>query len=177
MSEEKKTNAAEERHQESKRYLVFYVIALFSVALVLILLSYMTQVKADREVANMGIQLQEQTTAVKGAEARMEVLQRTVEEQTAKLKETEAKLEEQTEQREEYLEKYKALATLVEAQQLEKQGDLAGAKALVGTLDTRYGAERLDGMGEDDLFTEAQAAIYWELNVLDVPEEPVAVNE
>lgn len=177
MSEEKKTNAAEERHQESKRYLVFYVIALFSVALVLILLSYMTQVKADREVANMGIQLQEQTTAVKGAEARMEVLQRTVEEQTAKLKETEAKLEEQTEQREEYLEKYKALATLVEAQQLEKQGDLAGAKALVGTLDTRYGAERLDGMGEDDLFTEAQSAIYWELNVLDVPEEPVAVNE
>ena len=177
MSEEKKINAAEEKHQESKRYLVFYVIALFSVALVLILLSYMTQVKADREVANMGIQLQEQTTAVKGAEARMEVLQRTVEEQTAKLKTAEEKLARLDAQSEEYLEKYKALATLVEAQQLEKQGDLAGAKALVGTLDDRYGADRLDGMGEDDLFTEEQAAIYWELNVLDIPEEPVAVNE
>ena len=36
MSEEKKTSAEEEKHQESKRYLIFYVIALFSVALVLI---------------------------------------------------------------------------------------------------------------------------------------------
>ena len=177
MSEEKKISAAEEKHQESKRYLVFYVIALFSVALVLILLSYMTQVKADRELATMGVQLEQQTTAVKGAEARMEVLQRAVEEQAAKLEEAEAKLEEATAQREEYLEKSKALATLVEAQQLEKQGDIAGAKALVGTLDDRYGADRLDGMGEDDLLTDAQAAIYWELNVLEVPEEPTAVNE
>lgn len=177
MSEEKKTTAAEEKHQESKRYLVFYVIALFSVALVLILLSYMTQVKADRELATMGVQLEQQTTAVKGAEARMEVLQRTVEEQTVKLKDAEEKLAAEEAQSEEYLEKYKALATLVEAQQLEKQGDLAGAKKLVGTLDERFGADRLDGMGEDDLFTEEQAAIYWELNVLDVPEEPAGVNE
>ena len=177
MSEEKKTPEIEEKHQESKRYLIFYVIALFSVALVLILLSYMTQVKADRELATMGVQLEQQTTAVKGAEARMEVLQRTVEEQAAKLKEAEEKLAEEESQSREYLEKYKALATLSEAQQLEKQGDLAGAKQLVGTLEPRYGAERLDGMGEDELFTEAQHAVYWELMVLDVPEEPVAVNE
>lgn len=174
MSEEKKAPEIEEKHQESKRYLIFYVIALFSVALVLILLSYLTQVKADRELATMGVQLQEQTTAVKGAEARMEVLQRTVEEQAEKLTQLEQQLADETAQRAEYLEKYKALATLSEAQQLEKQGDLAGAKALVGTLDARYGADRLDGMGEDDLFTDAQAAIYWELNVLDVP---VAANE
>ena len=170
MSEEKKTHAAEEKHQESKRYLVFYVIALFSVALVLILLSYMTQVKADREVANMGIQLEQQTTAVKGAEARMEVLQRTVEEQAEKLKDAEAKLADETAESELYFEKSTALSTLLEAMQLEKQGNIAGAKALAGSLETRYGADRLDGIGEDDLLTEAQAAIYWELNVLDVPE-------
>ena len=179
MSEEKKTTETEEpqeKHQESKRYLIFYVIALFSVALVLILLSYLTQVKADKELANMGVQLQEQTTAVEGAQARMEVLQKTVEEQSSMLEELQAQLDEQKARTDEYREKYKALATLLEAQELEKQGKLKEAKEMAASLDARYGADRLDGMGEDDLLTPEQAAICWSLNVLDVPEEPAVEN-
>lgn len=177
MSEEKKTTAAEEKQQESKRYLIFYVIALFSVAMVLILLSYMTQAKADRELATMGVQLEQQTTAVKGAEARMEVLQRTVEEQAAKLEALEEQLADETMESSEALEKYKAISTLVEAQQLEKQGSIAAAKALVSTLESRYGAERLDGAGEDELFTEAQHEIYWDLMTLEEPVEAETVTE
>ena len=177
MSEEKKTTAAEEKHQESKRYLIFYVIALFSVALVLILLSYMTQAKADRELATMGVQLEQQTTAVKGAEARMEVLQRTVEEQAAKLELLEEQLADETVENSETFNKYKALSTLVEAQQLEKQGSIAAAKALVTTLESRYGTERLDGEGEDEIFTAAQHEIYSALLTLEEPVETETVTE
>lgn len=181
MSEEKKTPETEQPHQESKRYLVFYVIALFSVALVLILLSYLTQVKADRELANMGVQLQQQTTAVEGAQARMELLQDSL----AKQEETIAALEKEADKRKEeladqiaraddYLEKYMAVSMLLEGQELEKQGKLKEAKEIAASMEKRFGADRLDGMGEDDLLTEAQAEIYWHLNVLDAPEEPAA---
>lgn len=179
MSEEKMTNEIEEtpeKHQESKRYLIFYVIALFSVALVLILLSYVTQSKANRELASMGVQLQQQTSAVEGAQARMEVLQKTVEEQSALLEQLQGQLDEQKSRTDEYREKYKAVATLLEAHELEKQGRLEEAKKMASSLDERYGAERLDGMGEDDLLTDEQAAIYWSLVTLDVPEEPVTDN-
>lgn len=177
MSEEKKTTETEEKRQESKRYLIFYVIALFSVALVLILLSYVTQSKANKELASMGVQLQQQTSAVEGAQARMEVLQQTVEEQSVLLEELQGQLEEQESRTDEYREKYKALATLLEAQELEKQGRQKEAKELAASLDARYGADRLDGMGGDDLLTEEQAAIYWSLVTLDVPEKVVNQNQ
>ena len=61
-------------------------------------------------------------------------------------------------------------------QKAEKQGRLKEAKEMAASLDVRYGADRLDGMGEDDLLTDEQAAIYWSLSVLDVPEEPAVEN-
>lgn len=73
---------------ESKRYMVFYIIGLFAVALVLILLSYISQVHADRELAGLSnelqvkeSQLEQQTSAALGAQSRVVVLQETVAEQ------------------------------------------------------------------------------------------------
>ncbi len=168
MSEENKTAAQQpvEKHQESKRYLVFYVIALFSVALVLILLSYVAQAKADRELATLGVQLQEQTTAVQGAEARMEMLQKTVEEQASKLKLLETQLANETEQRALYLEKYKAVTTLLDAQNELLTGDQEKGRIYLDSLAVRYDAALLDGEGEDDLLTAEQAALYQELLAL-----------
>ena len=45
-----KTDSSSEKRQESKKFLVFYVIGLFCVALALILLSYVSQVRADRRL-------------------------------------------------------------------------------------------------------------------------------
>ena len=59
--EEKKHDC--EQHK-SKRYLAFYIIGLFSVALVIILLSYLTQLRADRELANMNTALAQKDTTV-----------------------------------------------------------------------------------------------------------------
>ena len=46
--EEKKQDCEQENKRVSKRYLAFYIIALFSVALVIILLSYLTDRKSTR---------------------------------------------------------------------------------------------------------------------------------
>lgn len=75
--------AAEETAEKNKtqkqgrRFLTFYIIALFSIALVLIGLSYVTQVKANR----LNSQLTEQTTVAQGAKAKAAELQGLVTEQ------------------------------------------------------------------------------------------------
>lgn len=76
----------EEKNQAQKRgrrFLTFYIIALFSIALVLIGISYMSQVKADR----LNSQLTEQTTAAQGAKAKVEELQTLVTDQQKTIEE------------------------------------------------------------------------------------------
>lgn len=70
---------------ESKRFLVVYVVGLFSMALVLIILSFMTQIDNDREVLSLSQSLtatqsalEEQRTAVAGAQGEVAQLQQTV---------------------------------------------------------------------------------------------------
>ncbi len=70
---------------ESKRFLVVYVVGLFSMALVLIILSFMTQIDNDREVLSLNQSLtatqsalEEQRTAAAGAQGEVAQLQETV---------------------------------------------------------------------------------------------------
>lgn len=161
MSEqEKKMPEAEERQQESKRYLVFYVIALFSVALVLILLSFLTQVKADKELAHLGVQLQEQTSVVQGAQARMAALQQQVTEQSNQLSLLQKDLDAEKVRGDLYEKKYEATALLLDAQIAVEASDLEQGKAYLQKLKTTYDATQLDGVGTDDLLTATQAALY-----------------
>ena len=77
-----KPETAGEKQPESKKFLVFYVIGLFCVALALILLSYVAQVRSDRRLSELTNQLSTQTSAAEGANARVQVLQQSVEEQS-----------------------------------------------------------------------------------------------
>ena len=84
--EEKKieTNPCEKENKKiSKRYLAFYIIGLFSVALVLILLSYVTQLRADKQLASLNSELAERDTTVQGVQQKLLVLQETVSSQDA----------------------------------------------------------------------------------------------
>lgn len=156
-----------DKPHESKSYLVFYVIGLFCVALVLILLSYVTQVRSDRKLNEMSSQLSTQASAVEGANARVQVLQETVEEQNTTIAELKKTIAEQQADEKASQEKYDALSTLLEAQALAGQGKIEEARAQTAALAKRYGADRLDGIGEDDLLTDAQAVIYHDLSILE----------
>lgn len=79
QEQEEKTQA----QKRGRRFLTFYIIALFSIALVLIGISYMSQVKADR----LNSQLTEQTTAAQGAKAKVEELQTLVTDQQKTIEE------------------------------------------------------------------------------------------
>lgn len=87
--EEKKHDCEQPK---SKRYLAFYIIGLFSVALVIILLSYLTQLRADRELANMNNALAQKDTTVQGVQEKMVALQDTVEEQAAQIEKLQQQL-------------------------------------------------------------------------------------
>ena len=63
---EQKNNAPEQAKPEkklSRTTLTFYIVGLFSVAIALILISYVAQARADRQVENLSSQLNEQPVA------------------------------------------------------------------------------------------------------------------
>lgn len=164
-----------EKHQESKRYLVFYVIGLFCVALALILLSYVSQVRADKRLSELSTQLDTQTSAVQGANARVEVLQQSVEEQTKLLNEQQAildKLMKQTDTDntddmmtalEKLSDQKKVLYEMLLAQEEIQQSRVADAKVRIDKLVTTYGLEKLNGIDANALLKEESAALFTSL--------------
>lgn len=164
-----------EKHQESKKYLVFYVIGLFCVALALILLSYVSQVRADKRLSELSTQLDTQTSAVQGANARVEVLQQSVEEQTKLLNEQQAILDKLMEQTgtdntddmmttlEKLSDQKKVLYEMLLAQQELEQSRVADAKVRIDKLVTTYGLEKLNGTDANALLKEESAALFTSL--------------
>lgn len=165
--DEKKTE-----QPKSKRFLAFYIIALFSVALVIILLSYLTQLRADRELANMNSALAQKDTTVQGVQEKMVALQDTVEQQAKELETLQQQLdavrtelqagEEQDlvpvlQQRMDERDAYSQLLTLENA---AAKDDEAAAQACIDYLERTYGAGRLDGTAENAVFTGALAERY-----------------
>ena len=75
---EQKNNAPEQAKPEKKlscTTLTFYIVGLFSVAIALILISYVAQARADRQVENLSSQLNEQQTVAQGATQKVADLQ------------------------------------------------------------------------------------------------------
>ena len=75
---EQKNNAPEQAKPEkklSRTTLTFYIVGLFSVAIALILISYVAQARADRQVENLSSQLNEQQTVAQGATQKVADLQ------------------------------------------------------------------------------------------------------
>ena len=65
----------------SRTTLTFYIVGLFSVAIALILISYVAQSRADKQVENLSSQLSQQQTVAQGATQKMEDLQKQYDEQ------------------------------------------------------------------------------------------------
>ncbi|MGE4548224.1 MAG: hypothetical protein AB7C89_01600 [Intestinibacillus sp.] len=155
--DEKKNEASqpEEHKRQSKRFLAVYIIGLFSVALVLILLSYLTQVRADRQLASKDSELNAQINATEGAVQKIEALQATAEEQRKQLEEQKKVLDslantldagagddlaaaaQLTEDR------YVALDALQQARRMLEADNKSGAKTVAEKMLGKYGASRL----------------------------------
>ena len=65
----------------SRTTLTFYIVGLFSVAIALILISYVAQSRADKQVENLSSQLSQQQTVAQGATQKVEDLQKQYDEQ------------------------------------------------------------------------------------------------
>lgn len=160
-----KPETAGEKQPESKKFLVFYVIGLFCVALALILLSYVAQVRSDRRLSELTNQLSTQTSAAEGANARVQVLQQSVEEQSKIL--DDLMQQTGTENTEDLVAAVEALSSqtavlseLLTAQQQIEQGDTTGAQACIDGLVQDYGLGRLNGTAHDALLTGEAAAVF-----------------
>lgn len=158
----KPSEAPEGGKKQSKRFLVVYIIGLFSVALVLILLSYLTQVRANKQLASYQDKINEQMNVAQGAQQQMLVLQSTLEEQQKKLERQDAAIREireelqvqqdvKVEQAVALLnERYVALDSLQQVRRLADAENEEDAKQLAQKMIERYGAERLlKAVGDD----------------------------
>lgn len=176
--EEKKieTNPCEKENKKiSKRYLAFYIIGLFSVALVLILLSYVTQLRADKQLASLNSELAERDTTVQGVQQKLLVLQETVSSQDATIKEKEQQISELRtmlnmtadedlktvlKQRLDERDAYYHLSMLEKA--IDENNDTATSEELQ-YLQNTYGLESLNGTAQNAVFTGVMAERYLEL--------------
>ena len=76
MDEKKKPEQPKPEKKLSRTTLTFYIVGLFSVAIALILISYVAQARADKQLDSLSDQLTEQQTVAQGATQKMEDLQK-----------------------------------------------------------------------------------------------------
>ncbi len=152
MDEQK--NAPEQREKKlSRTTLTFYIVALFSVAIALILISYVAQARSAKQLDTLNDKLTEQQTVAQGATQKMEALQQQLDEQQKILEELAAGLdtdsaglpaavEDLVEERDAY-----ALLARIHAQLLAENTEEAAAA--FDELVQTYGEDRLLGNSED----------------------------
>lgn len=170
MDEQKKPGQPKPEKKLSRTTLTFYIVGLFSVAVALILISYVAQTRADRQLDTLTDQLNEQQTVAQGATQKMEDLQKQYDAINAALDKVRTALDSEmaetdvvgaTEQRMEEREVY-ALLARINAQLLAE--NTVEAKLAYDELVQTYGEDRLLGKTEDGfdadinkLFEAAQA--------------------
>lgn len=148
--------------QKSRKVFVFYIVALFSVALVIILASYVLQSHQQQ-------QLNEQIDVAEGAKNRMQkvqaeldALQESVDDLQKELEETKEQLsqaqadkekaEESVEEKQEHLKAFNLFWQLEKAYQ---SGDEEEAKELISEMDQAYGRENLTDSSKAPLKKDA----------------------
>lgn len=167
-----KNPCEKENKKISKRYLAFYIIGLFSVALVLILLSYVTQFRADKQLASLNSELAQKNTTVQGVQEKLLVLQDTVAQQEQVIQEQEKKITEfrttlnMTADEEinvilnQRLDERDAYYHMVLLEKAADDNDEAAVNEQIKYLSETYGAGRLDGSAADAVFTGEIAERY-----------------
>ena len=157
----------------SRTTLTFYIVGLFSVAIALILISYVAQSRADKQVENLSSQLTQQQTVAQGATQKVEDLQKQYDIQNTALDKVRKTLDNEqaatdvvgaTEQRMEEREVYQYLAQIGVSLAAAKQ--TADARKTYDEILTKYSEERLMGSSEDGfdeniskLFQSVKAAL------------------
>lgn len=157
----------------SRTTLTFYIVGLFSVAIALILISYVAQSRADKQVENLSSQLTQQQTVAQGATQKVEDLQKQYDIQNTALDKVRKTLDNEqaatdvvgaTEQRMEECEVYQYLAQIGVSLAAAKQ--TADARKTYDEMLTKYSEERLMGSSEDGfdeniskLFQSVKAAL------------------
>ena len=157
----------------SRTTLTFYIVGLFSVAIALILISYVAQSRADKQVENLSSQLTQQQTVAQGATQKVEDLQKQYDIQNTALDKVRKTLDNEqaatdvvgaTEQRMEEREVYQYLAQIGVSLAAAKQ--TADARKTYDEMLTKYSEERLMGSSEDGfdeniskLFQSVKAAL------------------
>ncbi len=161
MDDQKST----QQKKQASHFMAFYIVGLFSIALVLILLSYLTQARADDQIAHAETQLQEQVSATQGIQAKMEILQESYNEQAQQISALEMALRDMEAAREELEEQLEAQSGLLRACQYARTAE--GMEQMHAELDAliqKYGVEALDGTAPAKLiWTAEDAALFNEL--------------
>ena len=156
----------------SRTTLTFYIVGLFSVAIALILISYVAQSRADKQVENLSSQLTQQQTVAQGATQKVEDLQKQYDMQNTALDKVRKTLDSEqaatdvvgaTERRMEEREVYQYLAQIGVSLAAKQTAD---ACKTCDEMLTKYSEERLMGSSEDDfdeniskLFQSVKAAL------------------
>ena len=152
----------------SRTTLTFYIVGLFSVAIALILISYVAQSRADKQVENLSSQLTQQQTVAQGATQKVEDLQKQYDIQNTALDNVRKTLAATdvvgaTEQRMEEREVYQYLAQIGVSLAAKQTAD---ARKTCDEMLTKYSEERLLGSSEDGfdeniskLFQSVKAAL------------------
>ncbi|WP_455152853.1 hypothetical protein [Butyricicoccus sp.] len=156
----------------SRTTLTFYIVGLFSVAIALILISYVAQSRADKQVENLSSQLTQQQTVAQGATQKVEDLQKQYDMQNTALDKVRKTLDNEqaatdvvgaTERRMEEREVYQYLAQIGVSLAAKQTAD---ARKTYDEMLTKYSEERLLGSSEDGfdeniskLFQSAKATL------------------
>lgn len=164
MDEQKNT----EQKKQASHFMAFYVVGLFSIALVLILLSYLTQTRADDQIAHAETRLQEQVSATQGIQAKMEVLQEANNDQAQRIAALEQSLSRAMDENEMLEKRAEAQEGLIKACQLARSEESwPQMNEELDRLAQEYGLEALDGSDPKKLlWTAEESKVYNELRAL-----------
>lgn len=155
MEEKNKPEQAKPEKKLSRTTLTFYIVGLFSVAIALILISYVAQARADRQLDTLASQLNEQQNVAQGATQKMEDLQEQFDAQSAALDQVREVLDTElaktdvvgaAEQRMEEREVYALLARINAQLLADNRSD---AEQAYEELVEAYGEDRLLGNTKD----------------------------
>lgn len=159
MDEEKTTQETPKPEKKlSRTTLTFYVVGLFSVALALILISYVAQTRADKQLESLNTQLSEQQTVAQGATQKMEDLQKQYDQLSTALDKVRGTLGSElaktdvagaAEQRMDELAVYQLL-TRIDTLLLED--DIDGAQKAYDELTAAYDEAQLSGTAKENSF-------------------------
>jgi len=139
----------------SRTTLTFYIVALFSVAIALIMISYVAQSRANRQLESLSTQLSEQQNATLGVSQKMENLQsqfdnlnKVLDKVRNELGNEQAKTDIAGAARTR-MEERKIYAELIEVYSLLLADKTAEAKEKLDGIQNEYGEERLTGESDN----------------------------